>query len=180
MRHSIWRTDSESAIQYTGQEGNSGTPARSIILVKITPHSGVTGVYLWHGSDDNDGDQTAANDQKETNLVQKRKDAVGEDDDSAADPGYEDEGDIDMPRFDLQIWVKDSVHLDGNIGRDRYDGSQVEDPAEEVQRSGVKAKDSAVAWPWSDRGPVVNTTSRRYRRCELDESVSKRKARNID
>ena len=72
-----------------------------------------------------------------------------------------------MPRFDYKIGMEDGIHLYSYIGRDRDDGSQVEDPAEEVQGAREETNDTAITRTRGNGSPVIDTSSRRYSRCQL-------------
>lgn len=62
------RTYGESAVQHTCKEAHAVVPAGTIL--KITPNEGVACVSLWHGSNNDDGDQTAENDQRHADILQ--------------------------------------------------------------------------------------------------------------
>ena len=109
-----------------------------------------------HSSDNDDSHEPPRDDKEESRLIEPREEAVSEDDDGAAEPGDEDEGDVDVPGLDFKLGVEDGVHLDYNVGGDRDYGGEVEDPAEEVEGAGVEAYDPAVAGAGGYGGPVVD------------------------
>ena len=73
-----------------------------------------------------------------------------------------------MPGLNGQIRMKDRIHLYGYVCGNRDDGSEVKDPAKEVQCTGEETKHPAVPWSRSHRGPVVDASRRWYAGSELE------------
>lgn len=86
-----------------------------------------------HGGNYDNSDETADNDEEETNVIQCGQCSIGEDDDGATEPSDEDKCDVNMPWLDDEVWVEYSVHLYGYICRNKNDGSQIKYPSKEIQ-----------------------------------------------
>ena len=78
-------------------------------------------------------------------MLQLRHEAIAEDDKRSAAPSNQDERDVDMPRLDDKLRMKNGVHLNGHIGDDLDDGSKVEDPASEVDESSEESEHTTKA-----------------------------------
>ncbi len=167
MRDRIWRSDGEGAIQHPRQKRDPVAPPSCVVLAEVTPYGGVAGMDLRHRRYHDDSDESTTDDEEKTDIVQCGQNSVSEDDDGAAGPGDDEEGDVDVPRLDDEVRVEESVHLDDDIGWDEHYGCEVEDPAEEIQGAGVETEDSTIAWSWCDGCPVVDASGGRYARGEL-------------
>ena len=158
MRDSIRGANRKSTIQHPGQEGYTITPAGQIScrIGSPAPHAFTTRMHLRHRRHDNNCNQPTPDDQKQPNFIQHRQQPVREDDSEGAEPGDEDEGNVDVPGLDDEVGVEDDVHLDGDVGRNGDDRGEVEDPAEEVEGAGEEAEEAAVFGARGYGGPVID------------------------
>lgn len=124
-------------------------------------------MFLRHGRNNDDRYKPANCDQEQAHVVQHRQEAVAKYDQSAAGPGYDEVGDVDVPGFDDKVGVENSVHLYCDVRRDRGNRSKVEDPPEEVQVACEEANNSSVLGPRCNRSPMVDAPGGRYGRCKL-------------
>lgn len=116
--HCIWRTNSESPIQYTCQESNTVAPACRIVLAEIAPYSRIASVNLGHCRNHNDRYEAAKDDEEQADVIQERQKAVPKYNNGTTEPSDQDEGDIDMPWLNSQIGMKNKIHLYCYVRRD--------------------------------------------------------------
>ena len=69
MGHRIWCANGKSAVQHTGQEGDSVAPTCRVVLAKVTPHSRVTGMNFGHRRDHDDRHEATDNDEEKANVI---------------------------------------------------------------------------------------------------------------
>src|SRR5437667_6930704 len=55
------------AVEHVNKKSNAATP--SSIVVPILPHRGITGMLLWHSSNDDDGHYAANNKDKQPHIL---------------------------------------------------------------------------------------------------------------
>lgn len=119
MRHRVRRSNCESSIQDSCEKGNATTPAS--LVLEVLPHERTCSVLFGHCRNNNDRDQSARDNQKQSDRLQRREQSVAENDECGAKPSNQDEGDVRVPWLDDEAWMKHRVHLGRNVGRDRYD-----------------------------------------------------------
>ncbi len=84
MSNGIRGANCKSTIQNTGQECHAIRPPGSIH--PVGPHETVSGMLRGHGRHDDNRDETARQDQEQSQILQVRDDTVAKDDDGDAEP----------------------------------------------------------------------------------------------
>ncbi len=102
----IWGSDGEGAIQHPRQERDPVTPPSCVVLTEVAPYGGVASMDLRHRRHHDDSNETTTDDEEKTDIVQCGQNSIPEDDDGAAGPGDDEEGDVDVPRLDDEVGVE--------------------------------------------------------------------------
>ena len=148
MCDGIRSSDSESSVQNAREESDTVAPTGEVL--KVLPDKRTACVLIWHCCHHNDRYQPAADNQECSSVLQIRDESVAKDHEGCAEPGDDDERDVRVPWLNDKAWMKDSVHLNGHVGRNRDDGCQIEDPSKEVERSSEKSNDASPPSSRSD------------------------------
>lgn len=123
MRDSIWGAHSIRPVQNSQQKRQTVRPAREVILGEGSPYKMIAGVTLGHGRYDNDGDDTADDDEEQADVLGVRNHSVGKDHNCRGKPEDKQVGDVDLPWLvGVSGLVVDRVHADADVGRDLHQG----------------------------------------------------------
>ena len=119
-------------------------------------------MYLRHSCNDNNSHKSTGKNQEQPNIVQQRQEPISKDDERTAGPGYKDKCDVDVPRFNDEVWMEKGIHLYNDIRRDRDNRGEVEDPAKVIERAGEEANNAPISRARCYRSPMIHPPCRWY------------------
>lgn len=123
-------------------------------------------IHIGHNCTDDDADEDTGKDEKHAKVSDVREKPVQEKDNTAADPGADDEADEDVPRLWLKTGMHQRIHGDDLLTQNRRHGSSAQNPGKAIPESSEETTYTAI-FSCSDGGPVVDTTGRRHTRCQF-------------
>ena len=92
-----------------------------------------------------------------TNIIDHRKGPVTKEDNAAANPGYDEVPDEDVPTLWNIILTIGSIHGNSNIWADTRHSGACTNPSESIPPSCEPPTNPSILWPWSDRRPMIDS-----------------------
>lgn len=169
MRGAVRSSNTVRSVEHTCNENKSIARVSRPVL-PLAPNKVIArirlAIHMRHDRTHDNGDEDTSKDEKHTQVTNIREDPVQEENDTAAEPGADDEADEDMPRFWFEAGMHKSIHGDGLLAQDRRHRGGPQNPGKTVPKTGEEPTQTTV-FSSGDRSPMVNTTGRRHTGCQL-------------